>query len=165
MLADTFHDVASLCKHCDIWRQAGDTLVFTNGCFDLFHAGHAVYLDEARALGDRLIVGINSDASVRRLKGPTRPIVPLIGRSMVINALHSVDAVIAFDSDTPIPIIHALKPDIHVKGGDYSDPTQLPEYPIVSDYGGRVALLSFLDGFSTSSIIHAIHNGSNNRSH
>ena len=148
-----------------VWRNAGETLVFTNGCFDVFHAGHAVYLDEARALGDRLIVGINSDASIRRLKGEDRPIVPLRGREIVLTALRSVDAVIAFDSDTPIPIIQALQPDIHVKGGDYSDPTQLPEYPIVSHYGGRVVLLSFLDGFSTSSIIHTIQHGSNQRRH
>jgi D-beta-D-heptose 7-phosphate kinase/D-beta-D-heptose 1-phosphate adenosyltransferase len=151
MLLDTFHDLSALCQHCDAWRQAGETLVFTNGCFDLFHAGHAVYLDEARALGDRLIVGINSDASVRRLKGNTRPIVPLTGRGLVLNA--------------PIPIIQALKPDIHVKGGDYSDPTALPEYPIVSAYGGRVVLLSFLDGFSTSSIIQTIQHGPDRRDH
>lgn len=165
MLLDTFHDLSALCQHCDAWRQASETLVFTNGCFDLFHAGHAVYLDEARALGDRLIVGINSDASVRRLKGNTRPIVPLTGRGLVLNALQSVDAVIAFESDTPIPIIQALKPDIHVKGGDYSDPTALPEYPIVSAYGGRVVLLSFLDGFSTSSIIQTIQHGPDRRDH
>jgi len=133
--------------------RAGKRLVFTNGVFDILHAGHVGYLAEARQLGDLLIVGLNSDASVRRLgKGPERPINTLADRATVLEALRSVDGVVAFDEDTPVEVIAALKPEIHVKGGDY-DIRSMPETPVVESYGGQVVLLPFLAGRSTTSIV------------
>lgn len=136
-------------------RQA-KTLVFTNGVFDILHAGHVAYLQQARALGDLLIVGINSDESVRRLgKGPERPINGLEDRMAVMSALRSVDSVIAFNEDTPIALIEALKPEIHVKGGDYEADT-LPETALVRSYGGQVVILPLLPGRSTTRIAEAL---------
>lgn len=133
--------------------RQGKTLVFTNGVFDILHAGHVTYLEQARALGDLLVVGLNSDDSVRRLgKGPERPINTLEDRATVISALRSVDAVLEFGEDTPERLISELRPDIHVKGGDYLA-DQLPETAIVRSYGGKVVILPFLDGRSTTRII------------
>ncbi len=140
------------------WDQAlalrkGRRLVFTNGVFDLLHAGHVAYLEQARALGDLLIVGLNTDASVRRLgKGDGRPINPLEDRAAVIAALRAVDAVVAFEERTPERIIETLKPEIHVKGGDY-DPETMPETALVHSYGGDVVVLPLLTGRSTSAIL------------
>ena len=128
-------------------------LVFTNGVFDVLHAGHVRYLGEARALGDLLIVGMNSDASVRRLgKGPERPINPLEDRSEVLAALRSVDAVVAFEEDTPESLIGRLRPEVHVKGGDYRA-EDLPETAIVRSYGGEVVILPLLPGRSTTATL------------
>ncbi len=125
-------------------------MVFTNGVFDVLHAGHVRYLGEARALGDLLIVGLNSDESVRRLgKGPNRPINPLEDRAAVLSALRAVDGVVAFEQDTPEDLIRALQPNIHVKGGDYTVES-LPESKIVLGYGGEVVILPFLAGRSTT---------------
>ena len=133
--------------------REGRTLVFTNGVFDLLHAGHVRYLMEARALGDLLIVGVNSDASVRRLgKGPERPLNSAEDRVAVLEALRAVDAAVIFDEDTPIALIECLKPEIHVKGGDYQK-DQLPETQVVEAYGGRVEILPFLEGRSTSDLV------------
>jgi glycerol-3-phosphate cytidylyltransferase len=125
-------------------------LVFTNGVFDILHAGHVQYLEAARRLGDVLIVGINTDDSVRRLgKGPDRPVNTLADRMTVLSALRAVDGVLAFDEDTPVELIRALEPEVHVKGGDY-DPEQMPETPLVRSYGGQVVILPLLEGRSTT---------------
>lgn len=133
--------------------RSGRTLVFTNGVFDILHAGHVQYLEAARALGDLLIVGVNDDESVRRLnKGPERPINPLVDRMAVLAALRCVDGVLAFSEDTPVELISRLRPDIHVKGGDY-DAASLPETPVVEAGGGRVVILPLLPGRSTTGIV------------
>lgn len=139
----------------ELLRQSGSRLVFTNGCFDLLHAGHVLYLQEARALGDALWVGVNSDASIQRLKGFLRPIVPERERCIVLAALGCVDGVVVFEEDTPNQLIARLQPDIHTKGGDYVA-TQLPEYPLVTGYGGHVEILPFVPGMSSSNMIATI---------
>lgn len=136
--------------------RKGKKLVFTNGVFDILHAGHVTYLEAARELGGLLIVGMNTDASVKRLgKGEDRPLNPLADRATVLSALRSVDGVVPFDEDTPIKLIEIIRPDIHVKGGDYQA-SALPETPLVESYGGQVVILPFLDGRSTTSLIQAI---------
>ncbi|MFI5568983.1 D-glycero-beta-D-manno-heptose 1-phosphate adenylyltransferase [Streptomyces sp. NPDC051740] len=133
-------------------RARGGTVVAAGGCFDLLHAGHVQLLEQARRLGDCLIVCLNSDDSLSRLKGPSRPIVPAEQRALVLEALASVDAVQVFDEDTPEEVIRALQPEIWVKGGDYSG-MELPEDKLVSSLGGRTVLVPFVDGWSTSSLI------------
>lgn len=133
-------------------RAAGQTLVFTNGHFDLLHVGHLDYLEKARALGDALFVGLNGDAGTTRLKGAGRPLVPANERARLLAALEPVSAVIIFEEDTADALIRALQPDIYVKGGDYAD-KPLPERPTVEAYGGRVALIDYLPGHSTSALI------------
>lgn len=127
-------------------------IVFTNGVFDILHAGHVTYLEEARALGDILVVGLNSDDSVRRLKGPTRPINTQEDRARVLGALRCVDHVIIFDDDTPLAVITALIPDVLVKGGDYTRDTVVGA-DIVEQHGGAVVIIPLLEGRSTTSII------------
>ncbi|MGW8267710.1 MAG: D-glycero-beta-D-manno-heptose 1-phosphate adenylyltransferase [Longimicrobiales bacterium] len=127
-------------------------LVFTNGCFDILHRGHVEYLHQARALGDALVVGVNTDASVERLKGPGRPVVPQEDRALVLAALESVTAVTLFHEDTPREILAALLPDILVKGGDYS-PEQIIGGEEVEAAGGRVHVIPFIAGRSTSGLI------------
>lgn len=134
------------------WRAAGDTIVFTNGCFDILHAGHVRYLNAARALGDRLVVGLNSDESVRGLKGPERPINPETDRAEVLDGLRAVDLVVTFATATATPVIEALCPHVYAKGGDYR-PETLPETPAVHAGGGRIALLPFLEGRSTTGLV------------
>ncbi len=136
-------------------RAHGEKIVFTNGCFDILHAGHVGYLQQARALGDRLIVGVNSDASVSRLKGPGRPINPVERRMAVLAGLEAVDWVIAFEDDTPEPLLEKLRPDILVKGGDYTK-QQVVGWEIVEGYGGDVRVLSFFDDMSTTKIVEKI---------
>lgn len=133
-------------------KAAGQTVVFTNGCFDILHAGHVRYLAAARALGDRLIVGLNSDESVRRLKGPERPINPAEDRAEVMAALAAVDYVVIFGDRTAEGLVAAIKPDIYVKGGDYHT-KDLPEADIVAAYGGRTVLIPEVPGRSSSRII------------
>ena len=133
--------------------RKGQRLVFSNGVFDILHAGHVRYLNEARGLGDLLIVGMNTDASVRRLgKGDDRPVNSLEDRLTVLEGLRSVAGVVAFDEDTPIELIRALRPEVHVKGGDY-EADRLPETPIVRAYGGEVVILPLLAGRSTTNIL------------
>ena len=134
------------------WRANGECVVFTNGCFDLLHIGHVTLLDEARREGDRLIVGINSDASVSRLKGPTRPIVPEDARARVLAGLEAVDAVTVFGEPTPLELMMALRPDVIVKGGDYVADEIVGAREIRS-WGGRVSIVRFVEGFSTTQII------------
>lgn len=132
-------------------------IVTTNGCFDILHSGHLQYLEEARKLGDYLIVAVNSDSSVKRLKGPFRPIQSEIERATLLAGLKPVDLVVIFEEDTPHNILEALKPDIHVKGGDY-ELSQLPEREVIEKNGGAIKLLSFKEGFSTTSVIDKIKN-------
>jgi len=136
-------------------KAGGERVVFTNGCFDILHAGHVTYLEEAAALGDRLIVAINGDASVTRLKGEGRPVIPVEGRSRVLAGLGCVDWVVSFDEDTPEPLLELLKPDVLVKGGDYGS-DEVVGADIVQAYGGVVSVLSLVADVSTTSIVQRI---------
>ena len=133
-------------------RASGGTLVVTGGCFDILHAGHVACLDAARRLGDALVVLLNSDESVRRLKGPGRPAVAAEDRMRVLSALASVDAVAVFTEDDPRTALDRLRPDVWVKGGDY-DTALMPEADLVRSWGGRIVLLPYVDGRSTTSIL------------
>ncbi|EMJ67028.1 D-glycero-beta-D-manno-heptose 1-phosphate adenylyltransferase [Leptospira sp. P2653] len=130
-------------------------IVFTNGCFDLVHRGHITYLSQARELGDFLWIGLNSDSSVKRLKGEQRPVVPEDDRAILLSNLRFVDAVTIFSQDTPLELIRLIKPAIHVKGGDYKV-EDLPETSIVREFGGKVEILPFVPGKSTSLLIEKI---------
>ncbi|MAF31019.1 MAG: D-glycero-beta-D-manno-heptose 1-phosphate adenylyltransferase [Magnetococcales bacterium] len=130
-------------------RAAGKKVAFTNGVFDFVHVGHVTYLEKARELGDMLIMAINSDASVKRIKGPTRPINAENDRAQILTALRCVDYVTVFEQDTPTEIIDILKPSIHVKGGDY-DPEKMPETPTVRKHGGEVVIIPLEEGYSNS---------------
>ncbi|MCS6808788.1 MAG: D-glycero-beta-D-manno-heptose 1-phosphate adenylyltransferase [Bacteroidota bacterium] len=136
-------------------HDQGKILVFTNGCFDILHLGHVTYLESAKKLGDILIVGVNSDASVQRLKGTTRPIIPAPDRARLISALRAVDYTCIFEEDTPLRLIHRLQPDVLVKGGDYT-PNTIIGADVVQARGGRVVVLPFLQGQSTTRIIERI---------
>jgi D-beta-D-heptose 7-phosphate kinase/D-beta-D-heptose 1-phosphate adenosyltransferase len=136
-------------------RTGGARVIFTNGCFDLLHPGHVTYLESARGLGDVLVVGLNSDASVRRLKGPTRPILSELERATVLAALRSVDFVVIFGEDTPAELIRAIVPDVLVKGGDWSE-DQIVGADVVHRAGGRVLSLPFVEGKSTTGIVERI---------
>lgn len=131
------------------------TIVFTNGCFDILHPGHVYYLNHAKNMGDCLVVGLNTDASVKRIKGPKRPLVCEKDRARVLASLESVDYVVFFDDDTPQKLIEIVKPDILVKGGDYRK-NEIAGADIVKAYGGEVATIDFLDGFSTTEMISKI---------
>lgn len=133
-------------------RRGKKRVVFTNGCFDILHAGHVDYLERAKRLGDLLVVALNSDASTRRLKGPTRPVNPLEDRMKVIAALESVDYVTFFEEDTPLALITTLLPERLVKGGDYRV-KDIVGYDVVRAHGGQVRTLPFLEGRSTSAVI------------
>jgi len=135
-------------------RAAGGTVVATGGCFDLLHRGHVSLLTAARALGDALVVCLNSDASVARAKGPDRPLVSQDDRARVLSALASVDGVVVFDEDTPAEVLARLRPDVWVKGSDYTD-QPIPEAAVVEAAGGRVVLLPVVDGYSTTRLVHA----------
>lgn len=136
-------------------RAAGKTLVFTNGCFDLVHAGHVSYLAWARERGDALIVGLNDDGSVRALKGDARPIVPFADRARVLLGLRSVDAVVGFGERTPEVLLARLHPDVHVKSAQYRE-DELPERTVVLEGGGRIELAPHAAGHSTTDVIAAI---------
>lgn len=133
------------------WRKNGEKIVFTNGCFDLLHYGHLHYLAEARALGNRLIIGLNSAASVSRLKGKHRPINDELTRQHILASLAFVDAVVVFEEDTPLELIKVTQPDILVKGGDWK-PSQIVGSAIVLARGGVVKSLAFVEGYSTTNI-------------
>lgn len=148
-------DEAQLREAVALARRRGEKVVMTNGCFDILHAGHVSYLANARKLGDRLIVAVNSDASTKRLKGETRPINPLINRMIVLGALEAVDWVVPFEEDTPQRVIADVLPDLLVKGGDYK-PEEIAGSVEVWANGGEVRVLNFEDGISTSKIIEAI---------
>ena len=143
---------AGALARCRRVRRAGLSLVFTNGCFDVLHPGHLALLEQARALGDFLVVGLNSDRSVRALKGPGRPVLPLAGRLALLTALEPVDLVIPFDEDTPERLISEVAPDILVKGGDYSA-SSVVGAASVEARGGRVVIVPLVEGYSTTRIL------------
>lgn len=140
------------------YRAAGQVVVWTNGCFDLFHVGHARSLEATRSFGDVLVVGVNSDASVRRLKGSGRPLTPAAERAALVAALGCVDHVVVFDDDTPETCLQNLRPEVHCKGADYAPPggKPIPERAVVEAYGGRVVFLPLVEGVSTTELIRRI---------
>jgi D-beta-D-heptose 7-phosphate kinase / D-beta-D-heptose 1-phosphate adenosyltransferase len=144
--------LAPALDHVARWRRNGLKLGFTNGCFDLIHPGHVALLEQARKACDRLVVGINSDASVQRLKGPGRPVQNEIARASVLASLAAVDLVVVFDADTPVELIKAIRPEILVKGADYKL-DQVVGADIVQGYGGKVVLAEFVPGYSTTATI------------
>jgi rfaE bifunctional protein nucleotidyltransferase chain/domain len=140
-------------------REKGKKIVFTNGCFDIIHAGHVDYLEKAKSLGDFLVVGLNSDESVKRLKGPTRPVNPVEQRKKVLQALKPVDLVIVFEEDTPERLIKEIKPDVLVKGGDWKI-ENIVGADFVMSYGGKVYTIDFVYNTSTTKIIEKVKNES-----
>ena len=146
---------SNLASLSDGLRKEGKKIVTTNGCFDILHVGHVRILEAARRQGDVLIVGINSDESVRKLKGPSRPINAESDRAEVLLNLRSVDYVTVFGEQTPVEFLTEIKPDVHVKGADYT-PEQLAETPVVQQFGGVVKILELVPGKSTSSIVSRI---------
>lgn len=154
--ADKVKDRAALKQTVDALKAVGKTVVFTNGCFDILHVGHVRYLEAARALGDYLVVGVNSDERVRRLKGEGRPVVGENDRAEVIAAMGFVDYVTIFPEDTPVELIACLQPDIHVKGGDYCE-DDLPEAAAVRAYGGKIAIVPLVEGKSTTNVVKRIN--------
>jgi len=149
---DKICDKAQLLSLVNNWKSTNQKIVFTNGCFDLLHAGHVTYLEAAKKTGDKLILGLNTDRSVSALKGPTRPVVHEADRARALAALASVDAVILFDEDTPLALINAIRPNVLVKGDDYSE-AQVVGGKEVKAYGGSVKLIPLVKGRSTSNII------------
>ncbi|HPE34728.1 MAG TPA: D-glycero-beta-D-manno-heptose 1-phosphate adenylyltransferase [Bacteroidales bacterium] len=137
------------------WRFHEQKIVFTNGCFDLLHQGHIDYLTNAAEKGDVLIVGLNTDASITRLKGKGRPVLDERSRALILASLRFIDAVVLFDQDTPYDLIKLIQPDVLVKGSDYS-PETIVGYDVVKEYGGEVITVDYLDGYSTSEIIDKI---------
>ncbi len=135
----------------NIWRFGQQKIVFTNGCFDIMHLGHIDYLSKAADMGSKLIIGLNSDASTQKLKGNTRPINNELSRSILLAALFFVDAVIIFDDDTPLNLINHIKPDVLVKGADYTIANIVGADEVLK-YGGQVATIPFINGYSTSAI-------------
>lgn len=152
--------IVSLAELTDLvksWKAAGEKIVFTNGVFDLLHAGHITYLSEAADLGNKLIIGLNSDLSVQRIKGPSRPVNNDSTRSLMLAAMFFIDAVVFFGEDTPINVINAVLPDVLVKGGDYTVENIVGAKETISD-GGEVKVLTFLPGYSSTAIIEKIKN-------
>jgi rfaE bifunctional protein nucleotidyltransferase chain/domain len=145
-------ELSAAIEQAETWRQEGEKIVFTNGCFDILHIGHVDYLEKSRLLGHRLILGLNTDQSIRRIKGDQRPIVEQYPRARVMAALWFVDLVIFFEEDTPIRLIEAIKPDILVKGDDYTF-ERIIGADFVIKQGGSVKTVPLVKGFSTSNII------------
>ena len=148
-------DLDRTIKRVAEWRAAGETIVFTNGCFDLLHVGHITLLEDCRRFGSKLVLGLNADASICRLKGPTRPIVGQQERARVMAALAAVDAVVLFEEDTPLELIRALKPNVLVKGGDYTVETVVGHEDVIAA-GGRVEIIPTVEGFSTTNIVNKL---------
>ncbi len=155
MTSDKIQSLENALSTIARWKTEEQAVVFTNGCFDILHVGHVDYLEKARAQGDKLVVGLNTDASVRRIKGETRPIVNESSRSRVMAALAFVDLVVLFDENTPKSLIEAIKPDILVKGDDYSVATIVGADFVIAN-GGKVETIPLVKGFSTSGIIEKI---------
>lgn len=158
MTADKiFQDKKALKKQIDLWKNQGFEVVFTNGCFDLLHLGHVDYLEKAKSLGDKLVVALNTDYSVKKLKGEKRPVNDEYARSRVMAALSFVDAVILFDEETPFDLISQVLPDILVKGKDYSI-DNIVGANVVIENGGRVETIDLVDGYSTTKTIEKMFN-------
>jgi len=147
--------LAALARERQAWREAGRRVVLTNGCFDLLHAGHLALLEAARHEGDALVVAINSDASVRRLKGEGRPLVPEVERAEALAALEAVDRVVVYDEDTPVAVVKALLPDVLVKGADWAA-DEIVGRAEVEAAGGRVVRVALVPGRSTSGLVERI---------
>ncbi len=145
-------ELQDLCNH---YRKNGKKIVFTNGCFDLLHLGHIQYLKEAKSLGDILIIGLNNDTSVKKIKGPNRPIKDENSRKSILECFSFVDHVILFEENTPFELIKKIKPDVLVKGGDYQL-DQIVGAKLVEDNGGKVMALSFEEGYSSTALINKI---------
>jgi len=145
-------DQAILSNRLAMWRFQMRKIVFTNGCFDVLHRGHIEYLSKARDLGDMLIIGLNTDDSVKRIKGEGRPVQDQASRALILASLRFVEAVILFDEDTPYDLISMIKPDVLVKGGDYSEET-IVGADIVKENGGEVVTIPLVEGYSTSGLI------------
>ena len=150
-------DLPSLKKAVGNWQADGKKVVFTNGVFDLLHIGHVTYMAKAAELGDKLIIGLNSDSSVKRIKGENRPVNDQSNRAALLSALFFVDAVVVFDEDTPLNLITALMPDILVKGADYSIENIVGGKEVIAN-GGEVKTINFVEGYSSTSIIEKIRN-------
>lgn len=147
-----FFLLPNLLKRIEFWRKLGDKIVFTNGCFDILHQGHIHLLAECTESGERLIIGLNSDASVKRLKGENRPLNDQKSRATLLASTQFCDAVIIFEQDTPEELIHAVQPDVLIKGGDWKKEDIIGSN-FVESYGGQVKTIPYLKGFSTSNII------------
>lgn len=137
------------------WQFKGEKIVFTNGCFDIVHQGHIEYLSKAASLGTKLIIGLNTDSSVRRLKGESRPVNNEYSRALLLSSLLFVNKVVCFDEDTPLELIRYIQPDILVKGSDYK-PENIVGYDIVKAKGGEIATIDFVNGFSSTSILNKL---------
>ncbi|WP_251621284.1 D-glycero-beta-D-manno-heptose 1-phosphate adenylyltransferase [Odoribacter lunatus] len=138
-----------------VWRFKGEKVVFTNGCFDILHRGHAEYLAQAASLGSKLVVGLNTDSSVRRLKGETRPVNNQYARALLLSSLLFTDKIVFFEEDTPLELIRYIQPDVLVKGSDYK-PEDIVGYDIVKSKGGEVITIDLTQGYSTTSILHKL---------
>ena len=146
------YSLDALAKRIEFWRMLGDRIVFTNGCFDILHQGHVHLLAGCSAMGDRLIIGLNSDASVKRLKGEKRPVNQQDSRAIVLASNLFTDGIVVFEEDTPENLIHAIKPDVLVKGGDWQK-DNIVGASFVESYGGIVTTIPYLNGFSTTGIL------------
>jgi rfaE bifunctional protein nucleotidyltransferase chain/domain len=151
LTSDKIFDLAKLKTLRESWRKQGQLVVFTNGCFDILHAGHIKYLESAAALGDHLIIAVNSDESVRKLKGESRPINILSSRLYLLASLSCVDGVFPFTEETPLEVIKQLKPDVLVKGGDYKPENMVGAKEVMS-WGGHVEVIPYVEGFSTTKL-------------
>jgi len=158
LLQSKLLSIPELNSQLENWRSTNQKIVFTNGCFDLLHFGHIDYLAKARDLGDKLIVGLNTDASVQKLKGSSRPIKDEVSRAHLLASMQFVDAVILFDQETPINLISQIKPDVLVKGGDYTI-EGIVGHEVVQKNGGEVCTLDFVQGYSSSTLIDKIKKG------
>lgn len=145
-------DINNIESHLTYWNLKNKKIVFTNGCFDILHRGHIEYLAQAANYGDVLVIGLNTDNSVRKIKGDSRPVQDQVARAMVLASLQFVSAVILFDEDTPYELIKSVQPDILIKGSDYN-PEDIVGYDIVTAKGGEVITIDFIEGYSTTSII------------
>ncbi|MHC2990817.1 hypothetical protein OB13_04180 [Pontibacter sp. HJ8] len=157
---DKIFTLSQLQQQLQTWRSQGQKIVFTNGCFDLLHLGHVDYLEKSRQLGDKLVLGLNTDASISRIKGPSRPLQDEKSRARVMASLLFVDAVVLFDEDTPLELIRAVQPDILVKGDDYTIENIVGQ-DVVTQRGGEVKTVPLVKGYSTTNIVKKIENQHN----
>ena len=158
ILKTKIYSLEKLKNQVELWKKSGDKIVFTNGCFDILHRGHIEVLAHTADLGDKLIIGLNSDSSIKSLKGETRPIINEESRVILLAAFRFVDAIVLFNEDTPMNLISVILPDVLAKGGDYEVSTVVG-HELVQNNGGKVILVPFVDGYSSTNIIEKILNG------